>query len=239
MDFLHWINPEFLIKTFGLVGVWAIVFAESGLLIGFFLPGDSLLFTAGFLFSRASTTDFILLIVGCFIAAVAGDSVGYAFGRRVGPRMFRRENSLLFHRDHLVRAQRFYDKHGGKTIILARFLPVVRTFAPIVAGIGQMHYRRFLAFNVVGAALWAAGVPTLGFLLGQAIPDIDRYLLPIIVVIILLSVAPTAIHVLRDPHFRRSALAAWRQRRGRSAPAEPESVAVGRPEPTDGTSAGG
>lgn len=201
-DLLGWLSPETLIRTVGLVGVWAIVFAESGLLVGFFLPGDSLLFTAGFLASQGFM-DIAWLCAGCFLAAVAGDSVGYAFGSRVGRRLFQREDSLLFHKDHLRRAEAFYQKHGRKTIILARFIPVVRTFAPIVAGMGRMEYRTFLTFNVVGGAIWGIGLPLAGYQLGSMIPDVDRYLLPLVALIILASVAPPAWHVFKEYRAQR------------------------------------
>lgn len=191
-----------LIKSVGLLGVFAIVFAESGLLIGFFLPGDSLLFTAGFLASQGFLNIWVLAI-GSFICAVVGDSAGYAFGRRVGRRLFNRSDSLLFHKDHLFKAERFYEKHGGKAIVLARFMPIVRTFAPIVAGIGTMHYSRFVFFNIFGGFLWAVGVTFAGYFLGSLIPDVDKYLLPIVAVIIILSVLPSAVHVLQDPVYRR------------------------------------
>lgn len=190
-----------LVEVVGLAGVAAIVFAESGLLIGFFLPGDSLLFTAGFLASQGAFSIIPLVLV-CFAAAVVGDSVGYAFGHRVGRRIFTKDDSLLFHRTNLLRAEQFYTRHGGKTIILARFLPIVRTFAPILAGVGAMAYPRFLAYNVVGGALWAIGLTILGYFLGSAIPDVDRYLLPIVVGIIVLSVLPTVAHVLRHREDR-------------------------------------
>jgi membrane-associated protein len=190
-----------LIKTVGYLGLFGIVFAESGLLIGFFLPGDSLLFTAGFLASQGFL-DIRILAPLMFIAAVTGDSVGYAFGKRAGPRIFKRQDSLLFHQDHLMRAQLFFEKHGGKTIILARFVPIVRTFAPILAGAGKMDYRTFLFFNIVGGALWALGLTVLGYYLGRWIPDVDTYLLPIIALIILISVLPTVIHLSRDKALR-------------------------------------
>lgn len=194
---------ESFITTIGYIGVFAIVFAESGLLIGFFLPGDSLLFTAGFLSSLDQPVfSFPILLIGCFIAAAAGDSVGYMFGRRVGVRLFQRDDSLLFHKKNVLRAQEFYEKHGSKTIVIARFIPIVRTFAPIVAGIGSMHYRRFVAYNVLGALLWAMGVTTAGYLLGSSIPDIDRYLLPIVALIIVISVLPGVYHILREPENR-------------------------------------
>ena len=198
---MHFDLREFIIAV-GYLGVLAIVFAESGLLIGFFLPGDSLLFTAGFLASSLNIFDIRALAIGCFIAAVVGDSVGYAFGHRVGRPLFNREDSLWFHKKHLERAQSFYEKHGGKTIVLARFLPVIRTFAPIVAGVGAMPYARFLAFNVIGGGLWALGLTTAGYFFGSLIPDPDRYLLPVIALIILISIAPTVLHVLRDEESR-------------------------------------
>lgn len=188
---------EEFIRTVGYIGVFGIIFAESGLLVGFFLPGDSLLFTAGFLASQ-DFFSFPILAVGCFIAAVAGDSVGYWFGNRVGRRLFQREDSLLFKKKHLYRAEGLYEKHGGKIIVIARFMPIVRTFAPIVAGVGTMHYRRFISYNLIGGLLWAVGVSSAGYFLGNAIPDIDRYLLPIVFLIIVISVLPPAIHVLQD-----------------------------------------
>lgn len=192
---------ESIIKTIGYLGVWGIVFAESGLLIGFFLPGDSLLFTAGFLASQGFF-NISLLVFGAFMAAVLGDSTGYAFGRRVGKRLFQKEDSIIFHKDNLKKAQDFYQKHGKKTIILARFVPVVRTFAPIVAGMGDMEYKTFLAFNIVGGVLWAIGITLLGYVLGNSIPDIDHYLLPIIGFIIVISVLPNAYHILKSPAGR-------------------------------------
>ena len=186
-----------IIEAVGYLGVTAIIFAESGLLIGFFLPGDSLLFTAGFLASQGFF-NIITLSTLTFIAAVAGDSVGYAFGHKVGKKIFQREDSIFFHKKHLVRAQKFYEKHGGKAITIARFLPIVRTFAPIVAGMGDMQYKRFLFFNVIGAFLWAVLIPILGFYLGSVIPGVDRYLLPILALIIILSISPTVIHLIRE-----------------------------------------
>lgn len=192
-----------LLPIIGYSGIAAIVFAESGLLIGFFLPGDSLLFTAGFLASQGIFNIWILCALS-FIAAVVGDSVGYWFGHKVGPKIFQREDSLLFHKHNLVRAQEFYKKHGGKTIILARFMPVVRTFAPILAGVGSMEYSKFLTYNVVGGVLWGVLIPLLGYFLGSVIPGIDQYLIPIIVAIIVLSIMPTAYHLLRTKEDRQN-----------------------------------
>ena len=184
-------NPESLIEAFGTLGVFAIVFAESGLLIGFFLPGDSLLFTAGLLASRGFS-NIILLMVGCAVSAIVGDQVGYLIGRRAGPALFRRPDSRFFHQKNVERARAYFEEHGSKTIILARFVPVVRTFAPMVAGVGQMDYRRFVTFNVVGGVLWGAGVTLAGYVLGNTIHDIDRWLLPIIGLIVAVSLAPVA-----------------------------------------------
>lgn len=184
-----------LIQTVGYLGVFGIVFLESGMMIGFFFPGDSLLFTAGFLASQ-NLLDIKVLIIGSFLAAVAGDSVGYYIGKHLGPKIFNKEKSIFFHKKHLERAQRFYDKHGGKTIILARFIPVIRAFAPVVAGVGTMNYKKFVFFNFFGAVLWAIGVTLAGFYLGSLIPDVDKYLLPIVGLIIIASVLPAVHHLL-------------------------------------------
>ena len=186
-------DPESLIETFGTLGIFAIIFAESGLLVGFFLPGDSLLFTAGLLASRGFS-NIALLMIGCSIAAVVGDQVGYVIGRRAGPALFKRPDSRFFHQKNVERARAYFEEHGSKTIILARFVPIVRTFAPVVAGVGQMNYRRFVTFNVIGGVLWGAGVSLAGYLLGNTIHDIDRWLLPIILVIGAVSFLP----VLRE-----------------------------------------
>jgi len=190
-----------LLPIIGYTGIVAIIFAESGLLIGFFLPGDSLLFTAGFLASQGFF-HIVPLILLSILAAIFGDSVGYAFGHRVGRKIFKREDSILFHKDNLLKAEAFYEKHGGKAIILARFMPVIRTFAPILAGVGTMKYSKFLGYNIVGGVLWAAGLPFLGYFLGNTIPDVDKYLLPIIIFIILLSISPSLIHILRTKEDR-------------------------------------
>lgn len=200
-ELLH-VDLKDLIATIGYIGIFGIIFAESGLLIGFFLPGDSLLFTAGVIAGSSSLQDTLgvelsypVLAIGCFIAAVTGDSVGYMFGNRVGRRLFQREDSLIFKKKYLYQAEGLYEKHGGKIIIIARFMPIVRTFAPIVAGIGTMHYPRFLSYNLVGGLLWAVGVTTAGYIFGERA---DGYLLPITAGIIIVSVLPPVIHVLSD-----------------------------------------
>ena len=191
-----------LMKTAGYTGLFGIIFAESGLLFGFFLPGDSLLFTAGFLSSQGYL-DIRALMVIAAVAAITGDSVGYALGYKIGPKLFTKEDSLFFKKTYVYKARKFFEKHGAKTIVLARFVPAVRTFAPVVAGIGNMRYRTFIIYNIVGGLLWTLGLGLLGFFLGNVIPNVDHYILPMVALIILLSILPGVIHVLRDPDFRR------------------------------------
>ena len=185
----YFTDPVFLIKAFGLIGVWFIVFSETGLLIGMFFPGDSLLFTAGLLASQGYLNIFALAI-GAWIFAILGDAVGYVFGYRLGPKIFTKEDSLFFKKEYVTRAQKYFETYGSKTIIFSRFIPIVRTFAPILAGVGSMKYRIFTFYNVMGGFLWAVVVSFLGYFLGSIIPNIDKYLLPIILVIILVSFLP-------------------------------------------------
>jgi membrane-associated protein len=173
---------------FGYVALFGTIFAESGLFFGFFLPGDSLLFTAG-LFAAKGDLNIAWVCLGCFIAAVLGDQVGYWFGATVGAK------TKFIKKEHLDKTEAFYQKYGRATLILARFTPVVRTFAPVLAGVAQMPYANFLTYNIVGGALWGITIPVLGYFLGNAIPDIDHYLLPIIIVIIILSVLPALFHM--------------------------------------------
>jgi membrane-associated protein len=196
------LDPEELLRKGGLALLGLIVFAESGLLVGFFLPGDSLLFIAGFLASDAGGNvlpplPFVLLVA--FVTAVAGDQVGYIFGKKVGPALFDKPDSRIFKQKYVEKAHTFFERHGAKTIVLARFVPIVRTFAPIVAGVGEMRYRTFVTFNVVGGFLWAVGITTLGYFLGE-IEFIKQNIEVAIVVIVVLSVLPMAIEVLR--HWR-------------------------------------
>ena len=202
-------------RTIGLFGVFGIVFAETGLLIGFFLPGDSLLFTAGFLASQG-VFDIWPLSLGCFAACVIGNVAAYAFGARVGRKLFERPNSHFFRRETLLKAHAFYERHGARALVLARFIPGVRVFAPIVAGTSLMDYRKFTIVNVVGGALWAIGLTWAGYWLGRAIPNVDRYLLPIVALILVLSVLPAVIHVWRDREQREAVLGALRRLFGRS-----------------------
>ncbi|MDO8430674.1 MAG: VTT domain-containing protein [Candidatus Taylorbacteria bacterium] len=197
MPFLDYIDPLFIIKTLGLIGVVLIIFAESGLFFGFFLPGDSLLFTAGFLASQGLISIWWLLTL-CFIAAVVGDNVGYYFGKKVGPMIFKREDSLFFHKKHVETARSFYNKHGKKAIILARFIPIGRTFVPIVAGVAQMDHKTFMKYNLIGGFLWTWLLLGLGYLLGNAIPNAEKYLTPIILAIIVISFIPAVIEFFKE-----------------------------------------
>ncbi|HKZ71275.1 MAG TPA: VTT domain-containing protein [Anaerolineales bacterium] len=193
------------IQTYGAnvayIVLFAIVFAESGLFFGFFLPGDSLLLTAGLLASPKSPYEvglnILILLPLLFVAAVTGDSVGYWFGAWSGPRIFSRENSLLFRRKNLLAAKAFYDKHGGKTIIAARFMPFIRTFAPIVAGAVEMEYKRFLMFNVVGGLAWGIGVTLIGYFLGN-IPGVEKFFTPLVLAVIVISALPAMIHLWNE-----------------------------------------
>ncbi|MEA2715596.1 MAG: rane-associated protein [Candidatus Parcubacteria bacterium] len=196
MEMFSILDPHAMIAALGTLGVIAVVFLETGAFFGFFFPGDSLLFTAGFL-ATAGYVSMPWLLAGAFAAAVIGDSVGYAFGRRIGPAIFTREDSLFFNRKNVSRAQHFYERYGKKTIILARFIPIVRTFAPIVAGIGGMNYKTFLIFNIAGGFLWTWAMLWLGYGLGSLIPDPDRFVLPVIAVIILISITPPLWEIYR------------------------------------------
>ncbi len=187
----------------GLIAIGATVFAESGLLIGFFLPGDTLLFGAGLLASQGTFNIWVLIAV-VIVAAIVGDNVGYSIGRRTGPRMFKRKDGILFHQDQLQKAEAFYEKHGGKTIILARFVPIVRTFAPVVAGASKMPRERFMLFNVAGAILWGGGVTLAGYWLGQRMPWLENYIDPVIIGIIVISIASALVHLLRDKNTRQA-----------------------------------
>jgi len=201
---------EEIVLTFGYVGLFAIIFAESGLFFGFFLPGDSLLLTAGLLAWKINPEtgqpylNLLVLLIILPIAAVLGDNVGYWFGKKTGPHIFNRENSRFFKRKNLLAAKAFYDKHGGKTLILARFMPFIRTFVPIVAGAVEMEYRRFFTWNVIGGVLWAIGVTLVGYAIGTIFgatvnPDtLDKYFLLLIIAVIFISALPAMIHLWRD-----------------------------------------
>ncbi|MFC4148703.1 DedA family protein [Micromonospora mangrovi] len=195
------IDPEWLISTFGLIGILAIIFAESGVLIGLFLPGDSLLFTAGLLVAdgRYLHQPLWLLCLLVAVAAIAGDQVGYLFGKRVGPSLFRRPNSRLFKQENVHRANAFFARYGARSIVLARFVPIVRTFTPVIAGVSRMHYRTFVTYNILGGVLWGTGVTVLGYFLGQ-ISFVKSNIEFILIAIVLVSVVPIGIQLLRSRH---------------------------------------
>lgn len=184
------------VHALGYAGIFGLVFAESGLFVGFFLPGDSLLFAAGLVAQQGYLNLFALILISV-LAAILGDSVGYAFGRKIGTSLFKKPQSRLFRPEYVVRAKAFYERHGSKTIILARFVPIVRTFAPILAGVGAMSYPVFLTYNILGALLWSISLPVLGYFLGNLVPNIDHFILPIIGLIVLLSLLPPVIDHLR------------------------------------------
>jgi membrane-associated protein len=196
------LDPKHLIDRWGLVAVWAVIFAETGLLVGFFLPGDSLLFTAGFLASAPSSVDESLhlplgwLLLGVYVAAVAGDQLGYFIGNKAGPAVFNRPDSRLFKRAHVEKAEAFFEKHGVKTIILARFVPIVRTFTPVVAGVSNMKYRTYLTFDLLGGLLWGVGVTLLGYFLGQ-VDFIEKNLEVAILAVVAISLTPMAFELLK------------------------------------------
>ena len=195
-----------------LIVVAAIIFAESGLLIGFFLPGDSVLFTMGFLIQGTSNfnlnININLVVVVLLTASILGNAVGYIFGQKIGPKLFNRPSSLLFKQDNIQKAQDFYNKYGGKTIVIARFIPIIRTFVPIIAGVGKMKMRTFMIFNVIGGVLWVSGVTYLGYFLGFYLQklgvDVDTILLPIIALILIASIAPALYHLLKDKKQRQA-----------------------------------
>lgn len=189
-------SPASLIEAFGMLGLFLIVFAESGLLIGFFLPGDSLLFTGGLLAYRG-VLNLPLVMVVAVLAAVAGDQVGYFIGRKAGPALFTRPDSRFFRQRNVERAHAYFEKGGPRTVVVARFLPVIRTFTPLVAGVARMEYRRFVVFNVIGGSVWGAGMPVLGYTLGRTIPDLGAWLLPVVLVVGAFSFVPVGLEVMK------------------------------------------
>lgn len=203
---MSFLEPEKIIQSGGLLLIAAIVFAESGLLVGFFLPGDTLLLTAGF-FAAQDKLPLVPLILVIVVAAVAGDNLGYHLGRRTGHRIFKRKDGIIFRQEYLTKAESFYESHGGKTVTLARFIPIVRTFAPIVAGAAKMDSKKFLAYNLLGAVIWGVGVTILGYLLGGLVPNIDKFILPVVLFATLFTFLPPLIHILKDKETRSKIMA--------------------------------
>ncbi len=194
-------NPDSIIQSGGILLVAFIIFAESGLLVGFFLPGDTLLFAAGLAASQGRL-PLVLSIVLFSVAAIIGDNVGYSIGHRTGPRLFKKKESLFFQQEHIARAEAFYEKHGGKTIIMARFTPIVRTFAPVVAGIGKMPRKRFMSFNIVGGILWTTTMVLLGYYLGSKIPQLDKYIEWVLLAVVVGSIAISFAHLFKEKKNR-------------------------------------
>lgn len=197
------IDISTLIQAVGYIGLFAIIFAESGLFFGFFLPGDSLLFTAGLLASQGLFNYYGLAIIFAF-AAITGDNVGYLFGKKIGPKIFSKEDSFFFQKKHIERTHNFFEKYGTKTIVLARFVPIVRTFAPILAGVGKMNYGTFFKYNVIGGLIWGVGISFLGYFLGSKVPGIENYLNYIIVAIIATSFLPILLEFIREYFKKKS-----------------------------------
>ncbi len=195
MDFLF--NVPQLVATVGYLGIFTIIFLESGMVVGFFLPGDSLLFTAGILASQGHFSIVLLLII-IFVAAVAGDSAGYALGAKFGPKVFERKNAQSFKKSHLDSAKAYYSHYGPITIVMARFMPIVRAIVPLLAGVGKMQYSTFVTYNVLGGALWTLSVTLLGYFLGNSVPHIERYIVPIIIGIVVLSFIPAIVRIITN-----------------------------------------
>ena len=191
------LDPILIIKTVGIIGIIFIVFAETGLFFGFFLPGDSLIFTAG-IFASQGFFDIKILLISCIVAAIIGDSVGYWSGKKYGRRLFDRDSGFFFKKKRLYDAELFYEKYGKSTIIIARFVPIIRTFAPIVAGIGNMNYPLFISYNIFGGIFWVSAMLLLGYFLGSLIPNPDAYIIPVALFIILISVFPLVFKVLKN-----------------------------------------
>ncbi|MFC9745730.1 DedA family protein [Streptomyces niveus] len=204
----QWLDPGHLISTFGLIGVLLVVFAESGLLIGFFLPGDSLLFTTGLLVAGHTylTQPLWLICLLIVLAAVLGDQTGYLIGRKAGPALFRRPDSRLFKQENVEKANAFFERYGPRSIVLARFVPIVRTFTPVIAGVGAMRYRTFVVFNVIGGTLWGVGVTVLGYFLGQ-IDFVKTNIELILIAIVVVSLLPIVIEYARARRGTRRARA--------------------------------
>jgi len=196
---MSFLDPTTILTTTGYIGLFLAVFAETGLLIGLILPGDSLLFIAGF-FASTGHLQIALVIIIAFVAAVIGDSVGYMLGKKYGPAVFAREDSFFFKKSYVSRAQLFYEKHGAKTVVFARFMPIVRTFAPIFAGIGNMKYPLFVTYNILGAAAWTCSMSLFGYFLGKKVANADKYVLPIIVGLIVVSMLPGVIKLLMNAY---------------------------------------
>ena len=190
-----------IVQTGGLLLIALIIFAESGMMVGFFFPGDTLLLSAGIL-AAAGQLSVVWAIIVIAIAAIAGDNTGYHIGRKLGPRLFQKEDSIIFRHDYIMKAEWFYEKYGTKTMLLAHFVPVVRSFAPVTAGAGKMDYKQFVIFDAIGDIVWAISVTLFGYFVGSKVPGIQKYVDPILVGIVLVTLVPTIYHALKDPKIR-------------------------------------
>jgi membrane-associated protein len=206
-----WLDPDRLIEAFGTIGLLLVVFVESGLLVGFFLPGDSLLFTAGLLSAAGTLPDLWILLVTIPLAAIAGDQVGYAIGRKAGPAIFTRPDSRLFKQEYVEKAESYFERYGPRTIVLARFVPIVRTFAPVMAGVARMRYATFVKYNVIGGIAWGAGLTTLGYYLGQ-VEFVAANLEPVLLGIVAISLLPIVHELWRGSRVRRRRATAGRRK---------------------------
>ncbi|HPR09152.1 VTT domain-containing protein [Candidatus Saccharibacteria bacterium] len=195
--------PDFtqLVQTGGLLMLALIIFAESGMMVGFFFPGDTLLFSAGIL-AAAGHLPIIWTVVVIALAAIIGDNTGYHIGKHLGPRLFKKEDGLIFRKDLITKTEQFYEKHGSKTMLIAHFVPVVRSFAPVTAGAGKMNYKQFVVYDAIGDIAWAASITLLGFFLGSRIPGVEKMIEPVLLGIVAITLIPTLYHAFKDPKIR-------------------------------------
>lgn len=207
---MSFLDPNELISSGGLLLIAFIVFAESGLLFGFFFPGDTLLLASGVL-AAAGEFHIATLIAVIALSAILGGHTGFLIGKKAGPRLFVKDDGIIFRKEYIVKSEKFYERHGGKTIILARFVPIIRTFAPVVAGIGNMNQAKFMFYNVVGSGIWSVGVTLLGYYFGKQIPNIDSYILPLILLATVFTFSPTVYHVIKDPRIRKKIISRFKK----------------------------
>ncbi len=203
---VHMFDVTHLVQTGGLLLIGLIVFAESGMMVGFFLPGDTLLLSAGIL-AAAGQLSAVWAIIIVALAAIAGDNTGYHIGRKLGPRLFKKEDSLVFRHEYIMKAEQFYEKYGTKTMLLSHFIPVVRSFAPVTAGAGSMNYKQFFVFDAIGDIVWAILIILFGYFVGSRIPGIDKYVEPVLIGVVLVTLVPTLYHAFKDPKIRASVMA--------------------------------
>lgn len=199
----HMFDIEHLVQTGGLLLIALIIFAESGMMVGFFFPGDTLLFSAGILAAAGQMPAPVGVVIAVIAgAAILGDNIGYHIGKHLGPKLFKKQDALIFRHDYIMKAERFYEKYGTKTMLIAHFIPIIRTFAPVTAGAGKMDYRQFVIYDAIGDIAWASIVTLLGYFIGSRIPGIEKMIEPILLGIIAITLIPTLLHILKDPKIR-------------------------------------